>query len=682
MNVTVESGTIPQLQKHVAVVTIQEPKRPVGMRHYILLLDCSQSMEASIASVRENSVRFVQQLTQEDFVSVIIYSGHQTAQLIAGPTQCLEKGSFLIAQAIQARVRVMNTTVFSEPLEKTLMTLMAFEHSDISHNAILFTDGCPVPTLWSSSEEWQRTRDVAEDLHKAGVAVSIIGYGVHYDNDFMAMIIAASGNVGIFRHISEIEDFRETVEDIRNAFTRTTITDARLTIVPPTKSGRKVLRVLRATPNIVAYGAGEISLNSLYEEKAVLFVELSDSLNRLEFTVKQGKQREEFWLNADPLTPESAQEYIRVLGALAFLNGNREEAAELLRVMGDNVLADHIETSYTNREQRETGDRIRRLFRNKEFIGGRLKSIGPNHSLLHVMRALIEDEDSVLYIPTGAYKRGGVAMHDPRVIENPHTRVLRVLGYSSNTARFNFGLRALKDVKVLPLGGGRPEDKKVWRTYNVILDGNRHMSQLETTLSEATFDLLKEADVIKTNMRYDPTRAYTLYIGDLATISTNYARPQTLGLARLLEEEADLKVLQTTLNARLDKFIYQEPVESKGDIYDESLEPVQGVKFEYYNAPCVEIRLMGYKPQPIPDISRLTADDTFMQVRKVRHRLIVVRYIARAITLAMETVGSTAIPWGAKKETSRGKYPKTEQLATFDDAKLKLVRWNEQVICS
>ena len=688
MKVTkLQSGTVPHVNTHVAVVTIEAEGNAPKNRHTILLLDCSQSMEGSIGAVRNDSIRFIGQLGHEDYVSVIKYSGHNTAELIAGPTSCISEGQKLLTKAIQAKIGVMNTTVFSEPLAKALATAKMLAHPDMGHNAVVFTDGCPVPTRWSEREEWSRTQDVAEDLYKAGVVVSLIGYGLHYDEKFIRMVMSASGNTGVFRHISEIEDFVETVQDIRSAFEKTTLTDGVVRITPPPKSGRTILRVLRAVPNLVDLGnSGEIRLGSLYEDKVTLFVELSDSLNQFDISLR-GMGRSvantaETRVKADSLSDESMQEYIRVLGAHVFLTGNREQAAMLLNVAGDGILAGRVETSYTNREQRETGDKVRRLFRNRAFIGGKLKPVGPNHSLLHVIRALIEDPQSVVYIPTGGYKRGGIAMRDPRVIENPHTRVLRVLGYSSNAARFNFGLRTLKDVKVLPLEGGRPKDMYVWRTYNVVLDGNRHMAQLEATLSEATFDLLQEAKVVKTNMRYDPARSYTLYLQDLATISGNYARPQTLGLARLLEEEADLEVLQTALNARLDQFSYKEPLESTGDIYRESLQPVEDVQFEYYNAPCVEIRLMGYKPQPILDISRLTSDETLREVRRVRHRLIVVRYIIRSITFAMETVGSHAIPWGTKKETSRGKYPKTEQLATFDDAKLKRVSWVEQAVCS
>lgn len=680
MQVTLQSGTVPQVSKHVAVVTIQNRSKAKGKQHSIMLLDCSGSMAGSLEDVRDDSIRFVNELGANDYVSVIIYSGHNTAQLIAGPTACTREGSALMSRAISEKIRVMDTTVFSEPLEKVLATAKMLAEPDMDHNAILFTDGCPVPTKWSGAAEWQRTHDISRDLRKARVPVSVIGYGVHYDESFIDMMMSASGNTGIFLHISEIEDFCATVQDIRSVFRKTTLTDALVTLMPPEKSGRNILRVLRATPNVVTYSLGHLHLNSFYEDEVVLFVELSQSLNRLGVKIQHGKDEEEFFLTASPLSPESTQEYVRVLGACAFLSGNREQAAEFLRLTGEDVLADRAETSYTIREQRETSDRMRRVFRDREFIGAGLKPAGPSHCVLNAIRVLIEDEESVVFIPKGAYKRSGVLTSDPRVIENPHGRTLRAVGYGSHDSRFNFNLLTLKDVKVLPEGGGKPVDAQIYRTYNVVLDGNLHLPTLQASMSEPTFQLLAESGVI-TKTVYHPAHVYTLNLRDLRLISSNWANPRTLGLVPLLREEADLEARQKELNAKLDQLGYQRP-QSQGTIYYPKETPVSGVVCEYYDAPCVEVRLMNYKAVPVVGVANLTIEEANQEVRRARHRLTVVRFLTRAITFAMETVGSKTIPWGASKETQRGKYSKTERMATYDGAQLKRVNWTEQVVCS
>jgi len=682
VKVSLQSGTIHQLGTHVAVVTIENESTAPSKQHTIKLLDCSGSMAGSLDDVRDDAIRFVNELGPNDFVSVIIYSGHNSAELIAGPTACTREGTALLSRAIKSKVRVMGTTVFSEPLEKALATAKMLTEPGMAHNAVLFTDGCPVPTRWSGIEEFQRTRDVCNDLYKAEVSVSVIGYGMHYDEDFIRMIMSISGNTGIFRHISEIEDFRDTIEDIRMAFAKTALTDARVTLTPPEKSGRGILRVLRATPNVVACTIPvEIRLNSFYENKATFFVELSQSLNRLGVKIRHGKTEEEFLLIAEPLSDQSMQEYVRVCGAHAFLSGNREEAAELLQLVGEDLLADQVTTSYSAREQRETSDRVRRVFRNREFIGAGLKPAGPSHCVLNVLRTLIEDPECVVYIPRGAYKRSGLLTKDPRVIENPHGRTLRVVGYTSHESRFNFSVRTLKDVKVRPEGGGVPIDTHVYRTYNVILDGNLHLPELEAAVSGATFQLLHEAGVIAANMTYGASRTYTLNLRNLRLISSNWANPRTLGLVSLLREEADLEDWQKVLNLRLRGLNVERP-EFEGAIYHESAAPVEKREYEYYSASCIEVRLMKYKSPSIAVVRDLSAEETLQEVRRVRRRLTAIRFLTRAITFAMETVGSKSIQWGAPKETSRGTYTKTERLAAYDGAQLKRVNWTEEAVCS
>lgn len=682
MKVSLQSGTIHQLGTHVAVVTIENESAAPSKQHTIKLLDCSGSMAGSLDDVRNDAIRFVNELGPDDFVSIIIYSGHNSAELIAGPTACTRQGAALLSRAIKSKVRVMGTTVFSEPLEKALATAKMLTEPGMAHSAILFTDGCPVPTRWSGMEEFQRTRNVCDDLYKAKVSVSVIGYGVHYDEDFIRMIMSTSGNTGTFRHISEIEDFRDTIEDIRMAFAKTTLTDARVSFVPPEKSGRKVLRVLRATPNVVTRNIPvEIRLNSFYENKATFFVELSQSLNRLGVKIRHGKTEEGFLLIAQPLSDENMQDYVRVCGAHAFLSGNREKAAELLQLVGEDLLADLAATSYSTREQRETSDRVRRVFRNREFIGAGLKPAGPSHCVLNVLRTLIEDPECVVYIPRGAYKRSGVLTKDPRVIENPHGRTLRVVGYTSHESRFNFSVRTLKDVKVRPEEGGAPLDTHVYRTYNVILDGNLHLPELEAAVSGTTFQLLHEAGVIAANMTYGASRTYTLNLRNLRLISSNWANPRILGLVSLLREEADLEDWQKILNARLRGLNVERP-EFEGAVYHESAAPVEDREYEYYSAPCVEIRLMKYKSPSAAVIRDLSAEETLQEVRRVRRRLTAVRFLTRAITFAMETVGSKSIAWGTPKETSRGQYTKTECLATYDGAQLKRVHWTEEAVCS
>lgn len=681
-NLTVQVGKVPQINKHVAVVEIEASAPLPKTGHTILVLDCSGSMAGSLDDVRRDSQKYVAEMGEKDFASVIIFSGHGTSRLIAGPTQCNPAGREMLKRAIEKEVRVLDTTVFSEPLAMTISTVSKLSGKDTVHNAVLFTDGCAVPTRWSVQTEAAKAIAAARELRASDAAVSVVGYGVYYDQKFLTELMEAAGNSGIYRHISEIEDFGPAVQAVRDAVRKTTPISLDLVIAPNKGAAG---RVFKTTPEVAFVGKdGEISTRGLYEGKVTLFIELTGPCTELSVHGLIGDQKYAVTFPTSPITPENAADYVRVLGAHAFLTGDRQTAAELLDLCGEAGLSEKAGAAYTDRERRETGDTVRRYFRDRKFIGAGLKPTGPNHCVLNVLRTLIEDEGNVVYLAKGAYKRSGELHRDPRVIEPPHGRVLKAVGYASHQERFNFSIRCQKDVKVMPEDmKGSPVDMKIWRSYNVILDGNLHLPELEAVLTKPSFEALRSAGVIGKDEAFRPGKPYAVNLRGLKMISGNWANPRTLGLVNLLREEAELEAEQKALNARR-KALAVGASESEleaGGIYRESAGKVEALPVETYQAACVEIRLMKYKARDY-DVSGLGYDQADARVKEVRQRLIVVRYLIRSIAFAMEATGSKAIAWDAGKTTQRGQYPKLEQTATFDGAVLKRVTWTEECVCS
>lgn len=677
MNFTLQAGQIGQVERNVAIAL---PNRDHRTNHTMLLADCSGSMSASIADVRNDLQRYVNGLDDGDFVSIIIFSGHNRARLIAGPTACNRSGKELLNRAIQADVRILDTTVFSEPLELAIDTAQKLSGTDTVHNAILFTDGSAVPTRWSVTIEHNKALDAARSLRRMGVIVSVIGYGVYYDVDFITDLMQAAGNDGVFRHISEIEEFGGVIEHVRDTFARTVIASLNLSFTPD--NGRVGL-VYKTTPQLsVGHQAGRISMLGLYEGEATLFMELSSACRTITVTGTVNGTPVNEMLTATPLTNDSVADFVRVLGASAFLQGDLATAAQLLGLTQDHGLADMVATAYSQRERRQVGDSLSRVFVDRKFIGAGLAPSGPSHCALNVLRVLIEDQQNVVFIPSGAYKRSGELMSDPRVIESPHGRTLRVLGYTSHKDRFNFSIKALKDVQVLPEYGGSPIDMKIWRTYNIILDGNLHLPELEATLSQKSFNALLDAGVIEAGSSYSPNKVYTINLRNVKLISTNWANPSTLGLVPLMREEQELEAEQKALNA-CTKALPAPTASADEDegIYNPSSVKVDGIPVETYSARSVEYRLLGYKAQSY-DCSTMTWERADARVKEVRQRLTVVRYLIRSIVFAMELVGSKSIQWEDGKVISRGKYDKLEQNATYLGAKLKRVTWEQQLVCS
>jgi hypothetical protein len=688
LKITAQSGKSAHLNAHVAVLVIEAPTPATPKtNHTVLVLDTSGSMAGSIDQVRSDSRKYVSELGEEDFVSVIVFSGHGQSKLIAGPTQCNAEGRALVGRAIDMEVRIRDTTVFSEPLALTLATVKRLAGEDTAHNAVLFTDGCAVPTRWGVTEEQDKAISVAKDLDAFGAVVSVIGYGVYYDEDFMLAVLEAAGNTGVYRHISEIDDFGPAIQCADEVFRDTRPVNIDMVVVPGKGRAGKVFKT---TPELTSVGDnGHVRTRGAYQGQVTLYVELSEPCEKFTVRGRLNGKKVEVEVAATALTPESAKNFVFLKAAYAYIRGDGELAAEILRGAGADGLAEKAGASYTQREKRETADVFRRFFRDRKFIGEGLKPSGPNHCALNVLRTLIEDSGNVVYLAKGAYKRSGELTKDPRVIESPHGRSLKVTGYASHASRLNFSIRCLKDVKVLPEDGkGAPTDAKIWRTYNVILDGNLHLPTLEAVLTAPSFSELQAAGVIKADEKHVPGRPVTIDLRGVKMISSAWANPATIGLVELLKEEAELEAEQKALNARRKVTAATagsggDAGEDGADVYIEKAKKVEGIATETYRADCVEIRLMKYKSGDYDAAAaKMDYAAADARVKVVRQRLIVVRFLVRAITFAMEAVKSKVIAWDAGKVTKRGKEEKLEQSATFRGASLKRVTWNEQVVCS
>jgi hypothetical protein len=692
MKIEVTCGKIEQLSRVVAMVKITGAKTKIPhTRHTMLVLDCSGSMTESIDQVRNDSCKFVTELSDDEYCSVIIFSGHNRARLIAGPTQTNKKGREMVTKAITDEVKILDVTVFSEPLEMVLKTAKKLAGADNAHNCVLFTDGCAVPTKWSAQKEQEKSYAVANELKAAEVGVSVVGYGPHYDIDFLNKLMVAAGSTGIFRHISEIEDFTAAINSVRDVNTKMAPALVDLNIKPANGTAGNVYRV---TPEVAMVGqAGKASTRGLYEGDVIFYVELSAENTQLTLNGQIGQEKLDLNINASPLSDDAKANYVRTAAAWAFLNGQRDSAAELLEMVGDGEAAEKAASSFTERERRETVDTMRRYFTGTHrYIGAGLKRQDKRYCVLDIVRELIErktpDGKPANVVFLGEYKRTGelTVDKDDRVVHVPGgTRQLALTTLQSANERFNFSFKGLKDIKVRE-DGGQVVDKKQWRNYNVILDGNLHIPQLKANLCKESFDLLVEAGVIKADTPYRASATYDIDLRHAPVISRNWANPATMGLVALLKEEKELEDEQTALNARI-KALKASGATLKAaedNIYNGKSAKDETREKEYYEAKCVEWRLMGYKVSAdnVAKAEKLNLEEADKQVKAVRQRLMVVRFITRAVIFAVETVNPNKLGWNGAKETKKGKNPKTETSCTFDGASLKRVVWTEQIACS
>lgn len=243
----------------------------------------------------------------------------------------------------------------------------------------------------------------------------------------------------------------------------------------------------------------------------------------------------------------------------------------------------------------------------KKFIGEGLKSSGVNLNVLNVLRTLVEDTDSVVYLPYG-YKNATVRTSDPRVHMVPIEagRPVRVLSLKSNKERFNFSILCSVDVMVEFYDGDMIKlvPKKVFRTYNVIRDGKLEINRFSVKLSKSLYEDLRAAGIlyyngarVMENHEYSENFIYKVDLSTIPLVSVNWAQPVNIGLYDMMKEDLEISEKLKVLKKIRNKF--DKPSEVVEDeYYTESYtsgdysEPSLGSEVD-----CCTYSIVGFKPQ-------------------------------------------------------------------------------------
>lgn len=221
----------------------------------------------------------------------------------------------------------------------------------------------------------------------------------------------------------------------------------------------------------------------------------------------------------------------------------------------------------------------------RDFIGTGIAEEGPNKNVVNILRVLLEDSESILYVPYNYIAAKLDRSSDPRVHFPPKEsgRPMQVISLTSNQERFNFSVTCLADCKVEfenEDGTKRLEDKKVWRTYSIIKDGKLFVDTMSAKLSQQSYDDLIDTGilmlgdaVLDSSYVYDSNAVYTLNLENLPLVSSNWARPNALNFHRMLRDSQrianTLKEAKQVLKEA--KQVMPALFESGKDIYTESV---------------------------------------------------------------------------------------------------------------
>jgi hypothetical protein len=340
----------------------------------------------------------------------------------------------------------------------------------------------------------------------------------------------------------------------------------------------------------------------------------------------------------------------------------------------------------------------------KKFIGKGLKETGPNRNVLNVLRLLIEDDNSIVYMPAN-YERGT----RKRIDENVHHGhryapvAMPISNFVSNLDRFNFSVRGLKEVLVESQTGVM-EPKKVFRTYNIIRDGELHIDKLEAKLSQEAYIELITAGVLYDQVGrkvdgektvYNPDYIYTIDMSELPLVSTHWANPTQLGFVDYLKEETYLTVLVKVLGQVerdwRSKLISSGAIEKvEDDIYIETSKYAEEESKGSYEVESVQYRVISDDVKSRVKI--ITQDDLESQyesynevVADLKHYRKVLashRFIIRAVAFAIENTkeqGSKTFDFSAPEKLPRSKNKMVQRAELGEGEVLEKITWTQSI---
>lgn len=225
----------------------------------------------------------------------------------------------------------------------------------------------------------------------------------------------------------------------------------------------------------------------------------------------------------------------------------------------------------------------------RDFIGTGISEQGPNKNVINILRVLVEDKNSTVFVPYDYISDKEGKSKDPRVHFPPKAsgRPMQVIDIVAHQERFNFSLQCLVDVKVEFDNDGTItlEDKKVWRNYHVIRDGKLAMSEVVAKLSESAYNDLRSAGilyigdiVVSENYTYDKDAVYTIRLEDMPLLSSNWARPNVLNFHTMLRDSQRQAEQLKQMKKILKESNEVDDSDYRSDVYTESISDYSSAK--------------------------------------------------------------------------------------------------------
>lgn len=659
--------------------------KPVTCTH--LLLDCSHSMKENLEQVCEDTKAFIDAMSPDEMLSITIFSGYGTAKNIFPPAKMSDSSKNQAYVALENHLKAMDVTVFSESLDLVREIAMQVDDSKILHHAVLFTDGAIITgSPEDDEEERQLSFEQAKRLSHFNMMLSCIGYGNHYDPDFLKEMIQLNELNGLFLHINSMHGFRFAIDSIHEV--THSLTQANIQLELSTDVGN-VKNIFITTPEISRLSNNsQVNLPFVWQETVELFVELPHdaTLLTMQGTVFGDDVFGEYSVEQDVKDQNMIEDYHRVYATWALGVGNIRLAKDHFYALNNPDVLENVSHAYSVRERLELQNYLNSHFRRNlvRSPGAGLKPSGPNRCVLNVLRLLAEDKNVMISLPQDVYKRGGLKKKDPNLVENPDSRTLELRYIGSHQELFNFSLHTRKLVNIRTSEG--LEARYLDRTYNVIRNGELVLDGFEATMSESTFNGLVEAKILTDVGNWEQNKFYDIDLSSMPLVSYNWARPNVMDLVKLLKQEQNLMAISRDLRSLVKRLpISQEQSSFAFDgikKYAESdIKVDESATVETYEVLCCTYSLPEYKALITFDPSVYkTKNDAQKALKEVKADLRKIRLKSRAIVFACELTQSSALRW--KPVENGRKTSRIRENAELSGTVIQRTRWTKELVCS
>lgn len=488
--------------------SIKTASKKTVVNHHILLVDVSESMCNEITELKNRLKMTLEALCKRknNYVSIIIYSGHDECYRIVNGVKC-SKTDFAVSQVyetIEAEVYSRGITVISEPLEKALEIAKKLADICHKHHIAVFTDGYLVPLKWSIEDEEKKCLEISELCKKENIFFNAIGFGKYYDREFLKRLVGVAGN-GRFMHIDEIEDYFSTVASMIESVNSMNVVDISV--------NNEDYFIINSAERM---NGPSVIKNVLSNQENILVV-FDDNLKVSDMDIKyegRKKNKEEGSKLNKKVSEELVNDFLYSLSLNCIKKENIRNAQIAIAKTGDIYAYKSILGCYSFLEKGRVinllnkcvTDKKERFKEGKEEI--RILSYEEEPlCLLEILREIFMDNGSrLLWDFKYPYKRIGMKkniLDDRYKFEYDKNGYGEIVDVIIGSKKLNIGVKVKINGEVKDSISKLKLDSCIFKEYNIIVNGNINTSELWCTLSRKLKIKLNKQGVIKKTIKWN-----------------------------------------------------------------------------------------------------------------------------------------------------------------------------------